>query len=98
MSEHKHENKSKPQITPQSEQVEDQFPSIEPSEALSRLLEGTAKKTDILELQRTIGNRAVANIIRRHSIEDFEMAISNIDEDPHLGFLNVGYTTGSTPD
>jgi lipid II:glycine glycyltransferase (peptidoglycan interpeptide bridge formation enzyme) len=45
---------------------EEQLADKKPAEALSRLSANVARPEDIQALQRTIGNRAVTNMIQRH--------------------------------
>lgn len=60
---------------------EEQHPSNNPAESLSRLNANMAQRSDILTLQRTLGNRAVRRLIAKQSqpgdIQTLQQTVGN---------------------
>ncbi|HET6445857.1 MAG TPA: hypothetical protein VFI27_14905 [candidate division Zixibacteria bacterium] len=67
MGDRKHGEKSNETKAVQPKREEEQQPGKNPAEALSRLTANMAQPSDILTLQRTVGNRAVRRLITKQS-------------------------------
>ncbi len=67
MGEYKHKAESVDNKIIKPQREEDQRLDTKPTEALTRVSANVAKPSDILTLQKSIGNRAVSNMIQRHS-------------------------------
>ncbi|MGB3716229.1 MAG: hypothetical protein WA996_17550 [Candidatus Promineifilaceae bacterium] len=70
MGERKHVEKGNETKAIQAKREEEQRPDKQPAEAVSRLSANAAQPEDIQALQRTVGNRAVTNMIQRHMSDE----------------------------
>ena len=51
---------------------QEQTSTVKPAEALQRFSDGSSRPANVLALQQTVGNKAVTNMIQRHSESTLE--------------------------
>lgn len=67
MGDRKHIAEGKEKKALETKRDGEQRPDKKPAEAVSRLSANVAQPEDIQALQRTVGNKVVANMIQRHT-------------------------------